>query len=98
MAPFNTATHSDRGVGRWREHGTEATSRFPRAPAMPFARGGHPLLMVAWVLVIAAGLWLVPGRSQILPLVESDYAYMLTAADRLYEGYGLTAPVPVAPP
>lgn len=97
MAPFNTATHSDRGVGRWREHGTEVTSRFPLAPAMPFARGGHPLLMVAWVLVIAAGLWLVPGRSQILPLVESDYAYMLTAADRLYEGYGLTAPVPVAP-
>ena len=42
-------------------------------------------------------LALLPGRTQIPPLVESDYAYQLLAADRLYAGLGLTSLQPVAP-
>lgn len=39
----------------------------------------------------------LPGRTGVAPLIESDYCYLLIAADRLYEGLGPTAPLPVAP-
>ena len=55
----------------------------------------------AWVLlaIVAAALVLafLPGRTRIPPLIGSDYCYLLIAADRMYEGLGLTAPLPVAP-
>lgn len=47
--------------------------------------------------VIASLVALLPGRSQIAPLVESDYCYQLIAADRLVAGEGLTSLQPVAP-
>ena len=49
------------------------------------------------IVAVAAALACLPGRTAIAPLVESDYCYLLTAADRLYEGHGLTATQPVAP-
>ncbi len=49
--------------------------------------------IVAVMLVLAC----LPGRAGIAPLIESDYCYLLIAADRMYEGLGLTAPLPVAP-
>ena len=39
----------------------------------------------------------LPGRAGIPPLVESDYCYLLTAADRFADGNGLTTTYPVAP-
>ncbi len=51
----------------------------------------------AAVVVVSIVLSLLPGRAQIPPLVGSDYCYQLVAADRMFAGLGLTAPVPVAP-
>ncbi len=47
--------------------------------------------------VIALALSALPGRTAIPPLVESDYCYLLTAADRYGNGDGLTSTPPVAP-
>lgn len=52
--------------------------------------------LIATVIAIVAFAWLAHGHD-IPALVESDYCYLLTAADRLFDGYGATAPVPVAP-
>ncbi len=49
------------------------------------------------VAVVALALWLLPHRASIPPRVESDYCYQLIAADRLYDGRGLTSLQPVAP-
>ncbi|MGB0716628.1 MAG: hypothetical protein ACPGXK_12155, partial [Phycisphaerae bacterium] len=46
---------------------------------------------------LAALLFLFAGNAGIPPLVESDYCYLLTAADRFADGKGLTATQPVAP-
>ncbi|MFH1111214.1 MAG: glycosyltransferase family 39 protein [Planctomycetota bacterium] len=54
-------------------------------------------LVGAGVVAVSVVLATLPGRTQIPPLIESDYCYLLTAADRLYEGHGLTTPQPVAP-
>jgi hypothetical protein len=45
----------------------------------------------------AIGLLCLPGRASLPPLIESDYCYLLTAADRMCAGFGPTAPLPVAP-
>lgn len=55
------------------------------------------VLPVAVMAVIAVLLALLPGRAQLAPLVESDYAYQLIAADRLVAGEGLSSLQPVAP-
>jgi len=60
----------------------------------------RPVAWAAVTLGIAVGfvaLACLPGRTLIPPLIESDYCYLLIAADRLYEGLGPTAPFPVAP-
>lgn len=61
------------------------------------ARAGSPRLRVLLAItLIATILALLPGRKAIPPLIESDYCYLLTAADRLFDGHGLTTPPPVA--
>ena len=52
-----------------------------------------PLAVVATFAVLTA----LPGRTQIPPRVSSDYCYQLLAANRLYDGLGLTSLQPVAP-
>ncbi|MFQ5463015.1 MAG: hypothetical protein ACE5E5_10365 [Phycisphaerae bacterium] len=47
--------------------------------------------------LLAGALFYLPGRGSIPPLIESDYAYLLTAADRFVAGNGLTTTPPVAP-
>ncbi|MDO8629863.1 MAG: hypothetical protein Q7R41_05170 [Phycisphaerales bacterium] len=54
-------------------------------------------LVFASAIVLTLLLAALPGRMRIAPLVESDYCYLLTAADRLCDGQGLTATQPVAP-
>lgn len=49
--------------------------------------------IVAVMVVLAC----LPGRRGIAPLIESDYCYLLIAADRMYDELGPTAPLPVAP-
>jgi hypothetical protein len=49
------------------------------------------------VIIVAAALTLLPGLGSIPPLVESDYCYLLIAAERFYNGLGLTSLQPVAP-
>ncbi|RME41353.1 MAG: hypothetical protein D6788_01435, partial [Planctomycetota bacterium] len=61
------------------------------------ALSAKSLHVIAVTALLAGALWLLPGRDAIPPLVESDYAYLLTAAERFSQGLGLTAPVPVAP-
>lgn len=51
----------------------------------------------AWIGVIVLALAWMPGRASIPPLVESDYAYQLLAADRWLAGEGLTSLQPIAP-
>ena len=55
---------------------------------------GRLLLAGAIVTTVLAA---IPGRTSIPPLVESDYSYLLTAADRFVAGDGLTTTPPVAP-
>lgn len=74
----------------------------PRAEAMTSARGtsraAAPLpWTVLGVAAVALVLAVLPGRRDIPPLVESDYCYLLTAADRFIAGKGLTTTTPVAP-
>ncbi len=53
-----------------------------------------PLMSIAVVSIVLATIVLI---FPIPPLVESDYAYLLTAADRLVDGNGLTTTPPLAP-
>ena len=53
--------------------------------------------MVGAIAAITLVLGFLPGRARIPPEVGSDYTYLFTAADRLYEGEGATAAVPYAP-
>jgi len=55
------------------------------------------VIPVAAAVLLTAGLRHTPHQASIPPLVESDYAYQLIAADRLFEGKGLTSLQPVAP-
>ena len=54
-----------------------------------------------WVLLgtlaVSLGLALVPHRTEIPPNIESDYCYLLLAADRFHDGKGLTSLAPQAP-
>lgn len=52
-----------------------------------------PLAIIATFALLAA----LPHRTQIPPRVSSDYCYQLLAANRLYDGLGLTSLQPVAP-
>jgi hypothetical protein len=85
------ATH---GVGLVRPDVEPAlVDRFPAARTRPVRWSA----LLAAIAMVSIALALIPDRTQIAPLVESDYCYLLMAADRLYEGHGLTAPPPVAP-
>jgi hypothetical protein len=53
--------------------------------------------MLVAIGVVSFVLAILPGRTRIAPLVESDYCYQLAAADRMLDGKGLTAGQPVAP-
>ena len=72
--------------------GTSSASSYALAPAPPRWR---------WVLLgtlaVTAGLALLPHRTEIPPNIESDYCYLLLAADRLHDGKGLTSLAPQAP-
>lgn len=57
----------------------------------------QPALVSLSILALSLALWFLPGRAEIPPLVQSDYAYQLTAADRMMAGHGLTVTKPVAP-
>src|SRR3989337_649610 len=76
----------------------ESTALMDPAEAV---RVAHRPVRWSWVVGCVAAacvvLAFIPGRTSIPPLIESDYCYLLTAADRLYEGHGLTTPHPVAP-
>ena len=62
------------------------------------SRAAAPLpWTVLGVAAVALVLAVLPGRRDIPPLVESDYCYLLTAADRFIAGKGLTTTTPVAP-
>lgn len=55
------------------------------------------LASLAAVAVLALGLYLLPGRDRIAPLVGGDNVYIFMAVDRLLAGEGLTSLPPVAP-
>jgi hypothetical protein len=52
---------------------------------------------LAAVAVLTAALAWLSASLAIPPIIEADYAYTFTAADRFYEGHGLTATPPRAP-
>lgn len=52
---------------------------------------------IVMVCLAAGALAALPGRTSIPPLIESDYCYLLSAADRWHDGQGPTAPLPAAP-
>lgn len=54
-------------------------------------------MIAAGTVACVSLLATLPGRQGIPPLVQSDYCYILLAADRLYHGLGLTSLQPVAP-
>lgn len=54
-----------------------------------------PRVLIAIGVLALSIAWSVPAN--IPPLIESDYAYLLTAADRWYAGLGPTTTPPVAP-
>ncbi|MBU0719492.1 MAG: hypothetical protein KJ749_14700 [Planctomycetes bacterium] len=54
-------------------------------------------LILLGVLAVFITLTLLPGRTSIPPLVESDYCYQLLAVDRMCAGHGFTSLQPVAP-
>ena len=66
------------------------TTEVPLAATRWWAVGGA-------FLVVFAILALLPSRSAIPPLVESDYCYQLIAAERMSAGLGPTSLQPVAP-
>ncbi|MCO6437487.1 MAG: hypothetical protein J5J06_10400 [Phycisphaerae bacterium] len=51
----------------------------------------------AWIVALFVVLSFLPFRSQIPPLIESDYGYQLIAAERMAHGEGLTSLPPAAP-
>ena len=61
------------------------------------SRRDHWLAVTGTMVAIFLTLSWISGRNSIPPLVESDYAYQLMAADRVLDGHGLTALQPVAP-
>lgn len=68
----------------------------------PDEQAVHPgraqlLLAVVVAFALTWGLMRTPHQQAIAPLVESDYAYQLIAADRAFAGEGLTSLQPVAP-
>lgn len=69
----------------------------------PVVTLSEPKAAIRWkrlflgVIAVASALIVLPGRSSIPPLVESDYCYLLIAAERFYNGLGLTSLQPVAP-
>ncbi len=70
------------------------------APATPEPVTPQPvrwLLLFATAALLSFALAKTPHQRGIAPLIESDYAYQLIAADRLYAGQGLTSLPPVAP-
>ncbi len=63
----------------------------------PGHRDVHWAVVPAGVVAVVCVLAFLPSRTLIPPLVQSDYCYMLLAADRLYDGLGVTSLQPVAP-
>ncbi len=61
------------------------------------ARPVRWLPIIGAVVVVSVVLAFIPNRTDIPPVLGSDYCYQLTAADRLVAGHGLTATPPVAP-
>lgn len=59
-------------------------------------RSAAPAAIVA-ICLIAAALWLLTYAMPVPPNVQSDYCYLLLAADRFYEGQGLTSLQPMQP-
>ncbi len=61
-------------------------------------RGRAGWLPVAAASLAACVVWaLLPWRSAIPPQIEADYCYQLIAAERCFNGLGLTSLQPVAP-
>lgn len=54
-------------------------------------------VIAAGTALLAAALFAFVRITSLPPLIESDYCYLFTAAERLAAGHGLTAPPPVAP-
>ncbi len=89
-------------VGGWGDVDAGRTDARPVRPhpADIVVAGSRPISwprILIGVTTLTILLAAVPGRTQIPPLVESDYCYLLTAANRFFEGHGLTATPPVAP-
>jgi len=79
------------------------TSPIPADPSLALDQGAaagslvRGLRVPAACLALFAALTCLPGRTAIAPRISSDYCYQLLAADRLYDGLGLTSLQPVAP-
>lgn len=84
--------HSARAAAVQPELRSITTNAVQAAPA-PISWLWIPLGILAITIVLA----FLPGRTRIAPIVESDYCYLLIAADRMFAGSGLTTPPPVAP-
>ena len=98
MAHDTTSVDEWRNVTPRRPPGAQPALDTRSCDSVAGTRGPTPpVRMCLAVTLVASVLALLPGRSAIPPLVESDYCYLLTAADRLYEGHGLTATPPIAP-
>lgn len=68
------------------------------APSLEVPRNGTRALSCALAIgIIAALLGMLAARTPIPPLIESDYCYLLTAAERWHAGLGPTTTPPVAP-
>ncbi len=78
------------GGVRGRSYSTSAT--YSSSRCVPTA-----IWIILAVGLTASILTLLPGRAAIPPLIESDYAYQLLAADRFLAGDGLTTLQPIAP-
>lgn len=88
-------------VGRSAASSIESVSTAPSTAIagttlVPCARTSWTKLLL-YTLVVCTALALLPGRGAVPPLVESDYCYLLIAADRLHDGLGPTSLQPVAP-
>ncbi len=60
-------------------------------PGIPWCRA------LAGVIIVGAGLAVLPGHGTVPPLIESDYCYQLIAAERASQGLGFTSLQPIAP-
>ena len=92
------AVDGSKDVGPARTGRTDACFQAP--PVEELYRTQRPVrwtLILGGIVAVAIVLACLPGRTGISPLIESDYCYLLIAADRMYEGLGPTAPLPVAP-